>query len=79
MQEVVVSIPYPVVDGMAQNIYTFVLTDCKITEEQILKHCKNYLPEYMIPKKVLYIKEFPLNVNGKTDTKKLEQFISNTK
>jgi non-ribosomal peptide synthetase component E (peptide arylation enzyme) len=40
-----------------------------------LKYLKDNLPEYMVPKDVLYIKEFPLNSNGKIDLKKLSSKI----
>ena len=31
------------------------------------------LPEYMIPNKVIYIENMPLNANGKIDRKALEK------
>ena len=36
-----------------------------------LKELKLNLPAYMIPKKVIYLQEFPLNSNGKIDRKQL--------
>ena len=41
----------------------------------ILKYLKEKLPEYMVPKDILYIKDFPLNSNGKIDIKKLSTKI----
>jgi acyl-CoA synthetase (AMP-forming)/AMP-acid ligase II len=35
------------------------------------------MPAYMIPKQILFIESFPLNTNGKTDRKKLEQLYKN--
>jgi acyl-coenzyme A synthetase/AMP-(fatty) acid ligase len=36
-----------------------------------LKELNLNLPNYMIPKKVIYLQEFPLNSNGKIDRKQL--------
>ena len=44
--------------------------------EPLLDYMKTKLPIYMIPKQILFIKPFPLNVNGKTDRKKLEQLFN---
>ena len=32
---------------------------------------KEHIPEYMLPKKIIVIDKFPLNINGKIDRKKL--------
>ena len=36
-----------------------------------MKHCQLNLPNYMIPKKIIFLIEFPRNANGKVDTKLL--------
>jgi D-alanine--poly(phosphoribitol) ligase subunit 1 len=33
------------------------------------------LPEYMIPRKFIFLEEFPLNLNGKIDKKKIHSFL----
>ncbi|MBU0765753.1 MAG: AMP-binding protein [Bacteroidetes bacterium] len=42
------------------------------------EYLRKKLPYYMIPAKILSFKEFPLNVNGKTDRKKIEEMIRTT-
>ncbi len=44
----------------------------------IIKSLKEYLPQYMIPKKYIYLKHFPLTVNGKLDIKALLNSIVGT-
>ncbi len=41
----------------------------------LMDYMKTKLPSYMIPKRLVFIKPFPLNANGKTDRKKIEQFF----
>jgi D-alanine--poly(phosphoribitol) ligase subunit 1 len=41
----------------------------------LVEYLKNKLPVYMIPRQIKFIMPFPLNVNGKTDRKKLQNFF----
>ena len=38
---------------------------------EILKHCENKLPHYMIPNKLVFVEKMPLNPSGKLDRKVL--------
>jgi amino acid adenylation domain-containing protein len=69
--DLVYTIPYPISEGVADNLYSFIEHSCVIDKNTILKFLRDKLPEYMIPKDILYIKDFPLNSNGKVDLKKL--------
>jgi amino acid adenylation domain-containing protein len=73
--DLVYTIPYPLSSGIAENLFSFIDSNCTIEKNLILKYLKDNLPEYMVPKDVLYIKEFPLNSNGKIDLKKLSSKI----
>ena len=74
---VVCSIPYPVKDGVADSIYSFVDSEHAVENPKLLKHLATVLPEYMVPKDILYIDEFPLNSNGKIDRKELVKLMEN--
>lgn len=41
-------------------------------EEFVKRELKNYLPQYMVPNRVVFVEELPKNANGKVDRKKLE-------
>lgn len=45
-------------------------------DEVLLEALKQKLPYYMVPKKLLKLKEFPLNANGKVDRNELKKHLS---
>lgn len=49
--------------------------DRNISKEEAHKQLKSMIPEYMMPGKVVYIKDMPLNANGKIDRVKLKDFL----
>ena len=49
--------------------------DANISKEEICIQLKDILPEYMLPGKVLYLEELPLNVNGKIDIVSLKGYL----
>lgn len=63
--------------GRSGRIVTFAanVEDPGKVEKQLLEHCRDTLPWYMVPEKVIFVDEFPLNVNGKIDRKKLEELL----
>jgi amino acid adenylation domain-containing protein len=74
--DLVYTIPYPLSGGVAENLYSFIDSNCTFEKNLILKYLKDKLPEYMVPKEIFYIKEFPLNSNGKIDIIRLSKEIS---
>lgn len=44
----------------------------KIDTTGLMIHLRSFLPEYMVPKKLVQLESFPINVNGKVDRKLLE-------
>lgn len=47
-----------------------------VKDENILNTFKNNLPEYMVPKKIYTLPDFPSTENGKIDRKKIEEMIN---
>ena len=64
-------------DGKPDYLAAFVTLNEEQSESairfamRVKKDLKEMIPMYMVPKKVTVVKEFPLNVNGKIDRKKL--------
>ncbi len=54
-------------------LYAFMITGYPglPDEIQVRSHCSSILPWYMVPGKIIFVNEIPLNENGKTDRKKL--------
>ena len=67
-----VAVPNPL-DGVYILVSFISLPDKEHSknEADILNHCKQFLPAYMIPEKIMFIDEIPLNNNGKIDRKML--------
>lgn len=47
------------------------------TKEEIMKYLKKYLPQYMLPKKIVQYKTLPLMSNGKIDRKTIKSNYEN--
>ncbi len=45
-------------------------------ERDWLAHLQSKLPTYMIPEKIIVLKDFPLTLNGKIDKKKIKQTLT---
>ncbi|MGX7244277.1 non-ribosomal peptide synthetase [Enterococcus quebecensis] len=58
-------------DSGRKNICAYILTNKKITEEEVKSWLREYLSEYMIPTFVITMEQFPLTINGKVDKKNL--------
>ena len=43
--------------------------------DAILEYLRGKLPSYMIPSKILFVKDFPLNSNDKIDRNKLKSML----
>ncbi|EGL17956.1 MULTISPECIES: amino acid adenylation domain-containing protein [unclassified Paenibacillus] len=63
-------------EGNKTELHAFmVLTDQENTQtvqQQLRAYCAEMLPSYMIPSRFSFLKEFPLNTNGKVDRKALK-------
>ena len=54
-----------------ERIVSYVLTEKDINCDMILQDLRKSLPNYMIPKYIMKLDQFPINNSGKIDTKKL--------
>lgn len=72
-------VPYKDLSGSGgSKLLLFLLSTVKPSNDQVLHYCKQQLPDYMIPKSVIRVKEFPLNSNGKIDTRRLIELYEYT-
>ena len=67
-------------DGKVKALTSFVVYNEEIEKrfevtKQIKQELKKLVPEYMIPKKIVFLEEMPLNNNGKIDKKKLKELV----
>ena len=67
-------------DGKVKALTSFIVYNEEIEKrfevtKQIKQELKKLVPEYMIPKKIVFIEEMPLNNNGKIDKKKLKELV----
>jgi amino acid adenylation domain-containing protein len=44
-------------------------------QQDIIRACREVLPWYMIPERIIFVDEMPLNVNGKIDRGRLKQMV----
>jgi amino acid adenylation domain-containing protein len=73
--EQVVAVPWPVRNGSAEGIVSFVSGIERLDQEGVLARCGDFLPEYMVPKKIFLIDELPLSANQKIDRGMLEKML----
>jgi acyl-coenzyme A synthetase/AMP-(fatty) acid ligase len=59
----------------ARKIISFVpeRSDEDDLQKEILDHCRRKLPWYMVPERIIFVEDFPLNKNGKIDRVKLAE------
>ncbi len=60
-------------DEKRQKIVLFI--DVDLNRETIKERIKSLIPEYMIPGKVVYLENMPINANGKIDRVKLKEVL----
>lgn len=63
-------------EGKVKSLAAFVICKARensdfATSQKIKKSLKEYLPDYMIPKKIMFMDQIPMTVNGKADRKHL--------
>jgi amino acid adenylation domain-containing protein len=77
--EMVISLAWPIKNGVAEKIVSFIAESQAQDRAKILEYCKKTLPPYMIPREIIFIDKIPLNDNGKFDKQQLINILeSNT-
>jgi len=59
----------------AQSLVSFIETRDNFDEHKLLELCRNELPWYMVPQRIMQIDHLPLNENGKIDRMKLLEIL----
>lgn len=60
-------------DKKKQRIVIF--TDVELSRDYLKERLEKLLPEYMIPGKIIYLADMPMNINGKIDRVKLKEYL----
>jgi D-alanine--poly(phosphoribitol) ligase subunit 1 len=75
-QEVVAAVPWPLLgEGVAEGVVGFV-TGGAVHANDIRAQISNSLPDYMVPSRIIFLDEMPLNANDKVDYKALEERLN---
>lgn len=64
--DVVGTVPWPLVDGMATGLVSFVVAE-SIDMDAVLQDLEARLPAYMLPKRIVVLAQMPFNASGKVD------------
>jgi len=69
------AVPWPLDDGgLASGIVGFV-SGTQTSADDIIEGCRGALPPYMVPTRIYQLDKWPLNPNGKTDYKPMNEFL----
>ena len=77
--EQAVAIAWPITNGSAEGVIAFLACENKNSENEILDGCRKVLPEFMVPRKIHFLDQMPLNTSGKIDRRSLVQFLEASK
>lgn len=58
------------------SIVSYVSRSEGLDENDLLQACRAELPWYMIPERIIFVEDMPLNINGKIDRNKLKQMLN---
>ncbi len=72
--DLAIALGWPITSSGADGIVAFLKARNKNTND-ILARVRNRLPDYMVPKQLHFLKDFPLNANGKVDRNALIKIL----
>jgi acyl carrier protein len=73
------TLAWPYENGLAQGLVSFLIEQVTVTHQYvptIIEKLRTHLPSYMIPDRIILIKEIPLNSNGKLDRESLFKMLN---
>jgi amino acid adenylation domain-containing protein len=73
--DMVMTVAWPVRDGSAEGVVTFVAGSDPGGTEGVLAACRARLPDYMVPREIRFLDALPLSANGKIDRRRLVQLL----
>ena len=66
---------YAAEDYTLHGLHAFITVKNEISKDEILDFLRVKLPTYMIPRGIHFVKDMPLNINGKIDRKALSNIL----
>jgi D-alanine--poly(phosphoribitol) ligase subunit 1 len=73
-RDLVSSVAWPIVDGMAKGIVGFIAGP-EVEQAKVLAALRQTLQPYMVPQRVMALQNMPLNASGKVDRKALTALL----
>ncbi|WP_437601991.1 amino acid adenylation domain-containing protein [Sorangium sp. So ce590] len=70
--DLVAVVPIRAVSGLCEDVVAYV-NRLDGTDDEVRARCRSYLPEYMVPRRIFVLAEFPLNESGKIDHRALAE------
>jgi pyochelin synthetase len=52
-----------------------IVEDVRVDAVRVIEACKESLPAYMVPSKIVVLPSFPLNANGKVDRAAIQKML----
>lgn len=71
----VASIPWPIHSGTVGGIVSFIVSDGPLDEQAILNKCREHLPPYMLPSRIIGLSSLPATTSGKIDRNALRNML----
>ena len=69
------SVAWPLRDGRPQGVVSFVEGEEPASVAALLAACRERLPAYMVPDRVVFVEELPRNANAKIDRRRLVEAL----